>query len=114
MNDAVGGAIWVQDVMLGDWPDHSGLSLLGQFTVTDPSEFDGTVNLMVLTNGGTTLEMAEGLTFHNGSLLVTGCTDESLVHVQPGCDRFRELKIVCMPETTTATVCSPWTTSCNC
>ena len=77
MNDAVGGAIWGQDVMLGDWPDHSGLSLLGQFTVTDPSEFDGTVNLMVLTNGETTLEMAEGLTFHNGSLLVTGCTDES-------------------------------------
>ena len=26
MNDAVGGAIWGQDVMLGDWPDHSGLS----------------------------------------------------------------------------------------
>ena len=37
MNDAVGGAIWGQDVMLGDWPDHSGLSLLGQFAVTDPS-----------------------------------------------------------------------------
>ena len=37
MNDAVGGAIWGQDVMLGDWPDHSGLSLLGQFTVTDPA-----------------------------------------------------------------------------
>ena len=83
MNDAVGGAIWGQDVMLGDWPDHSGLSLLGQFTVTDPSEFEGTVNLMVLTNGGTTLEMAEGLTFQNGNLLVTGCTDESSYTYNP-------------------------------
>ena len=73
----MGGAIWGQYVMLGDWPDHSGLSLLGQFTVTDPSEFEGTINVLVLTEGGTSLEMAEGLTFHNGSLLVTGCTDES-------------------------------------
>jgi len=76
MNDAVGGAIWGQDVMLGDWPDHSGLSLLGQFTVTDPSEFEGTINVLVLTEDGTSLEMAEGLVFDNDNLLVTGCTDE--------------------------------------
>ena len=83
MNEAVGGAIFGMDVMLGNWPAHSVLSLLGQFTVTDPSQFHGTVNVLVLTDDGTSLEMAEGLTFHNGSLLVTGCTDESSYTYSP-------------------------------
>lgn len=83
MNDAVGGAIFGMDVMLGNWPEHNGFSLLGQFTVTDPSQFDGSVNLLVLADDGTSLEMAEGLTFHNGSLLVTGCTDEASYTYNP-------------------------------
>lgn len=83
LNDSIGGAFFGHDVMLGNWPEHSGLSLLGQFTVTDPSQFHGTVNLLVLTEDGTALEMAEGLAFDNDNLLVTGCTDESSYTFNP-------------------------------
>lgn len=81
MNDSIGSAFigygWSN-------PDPSnGAVLVGQFTVTDPSSFTGTLNLIAATvhpDGSPGFEQAEGLTFSNEYLTVFGCMDASALN----------------------------------
>ena len=54
--------------------------------MTDPSSFNGTINLLaktVLDDGTEGFEFAEGLTFSNADLAVFGCMDEEATNFDP-------------------------------
>ncbi|MGB1076333.1 MAG: hypothetical protein ACPGYK_09115 [Flavobacteriales bacterium] len=76
MDDSIGGAFFP------NFPaptSNNGAVPIGQFTVTDPSSFSGTINLLaktVMADGTEGIEFAEGLTFSSADLTVFGCMDE--------------------------------------
>ena len=83
MDDGIGGAFFnAYNVPTSN----SGAVPVGQFTVTDPSSFSGTLNLLaktVLDDGTDGIEFAEGLTFSNDDLTVFGCMDEEATNFDP-------------------------------
>ena len=81
LDEALGGAFCGHSPQY--WPDHEGQMLIGQFTVTDPSDFHGVVNLLVMVDNGEAIEFAEAWAFDNSALLVEGCTDEQAYNFDP-------------------------------
>ncbi|RPG82509.1 MAG: hypothetical protein CBD69_010760 [Crocinitomicaceae bacterium TMED209] len=83
MDDSIGGAFF------NNFPlptTNNGAVPIGQFTVTDPSAFSGTINLLAKTamdDGTEGIEFAEGLTFSNADLTVFGCMDEEATNFDP-------------------------------
>ena len=83
MDDSIGGAFF------SSFPEptsNNGAVPIGQFTVTDPSSFNGTINLLaktVLDDGTEGFEFAEDLTFSNADLTVFGCMDEEATNFDP-------------------------------
>ncbi len=79
-SDSIGGAWFLADyVEFGS----SGMLLLGQFTVTGTSNFQGTINLLAKTNNGDNVEQAEGMSFSSDNLAVFGCTDPEAGNYNP-------------------------------
>lgn len=82
MDDSVGGAFFSTFPM----PEpNNGAVPVGQFTVTDPSAFSGTINVLAKTveDGTYGIEFAVGLTFSNTDLTVFGCMDEDATNFDP-------------------------------
>ena len=83
IDDSIGGAFF------STFPlptTNNGAVPVGQFTVTDPSAFSGTINLLaktVMYDGTDGIEFAEGLTFSNADLTVFGCMDEEATNFDP-------------------------------
>lgn len=83
MDDTIGGAFFST---FSEPTTNNGAVLIGQFTVTDSSEFSGTINLLaktVLDDGTKGIEFAEGLTFSNADLTIFGCMDEEATNFDP-------------------------------
>ncbi|MFZ8836623.1 MAG: hypothetical protein ACO2XQ_06215 [Flavobacteriales bacterium] len=83
MNDSVGGAFFTH---FPEFDSNNGAVPIGQFTVTDPSSFSGSINLLAKTtleDGSAAIEFAEGLTFSNADLTVFGCMDEEAINFDP-------------------------------
>lgn len=83
MDDSVGGAFFSTFALP---TPNNGAVPVGQFTVTDPSAFSGTLNLLAKTvqdDGTDGIEFAEGLTFSNTDLTVFGCMDEDATNFDP-------------------------------
>ena len=84
MNDSIGGAFFSTFPIV---EPNNGALPVGQFTVTDPSSFSGTINLLaktVMDDGTEGIEFAEGLSFSNTDLTVFGCMDEGAINFDPG------------------------------
>lgn len=83
MDDGIGGAFFSSFPM----PEpNNGAVPVGQFTVTDPSSFSGTINLLAKTamsDGTYGIEFAEGLTFSNDDLTAFGCMDTEATNFDP-------------------------------
>lgn len=84
MDDSVGGAFFSAYPPLD--LTNNGAVPVGQFTVTDPSSFSGTINLLAMTvmdDSTEGIEFAEGLTFSNDDLTIFGCMDEEATNFDP-------------------------------
>lgn len=84
MDDTIGGAFFPS--FFTEQTSNNGAVPVGQFTVTDPSSFSGTINLLaktVLDDGTEGIEFAEGLAFSNADLTVFGCMDEEATNFDP-------------------------------
>ena len=83
ISDSIGGGSYLQANCCegGGSPIGSdGLILLGQFTVTETSNFSGTINLLAETANGTSIEFAQGISFSSDNLAVLGCMDDEAVN----------------------------------
>lgn len=81
MDDSVGGAFFSS--FASNMGPNNGAVPVGQFTVTNPASFSGTMNLLAKTtweDGNEGVEWAEGLTFSNTNLTVFGCMDENAMN----------------------------------
>jgi hypothetical protein len=84
MEDSIGGAFF--GTYNTSEVTNNGAVPIGQFTVTDPSWFNGTINLLaktVMEDGTEGIEFAEGLAFSNADLTVFGCMDEEATNFDP-------------------------------
>ena len=84
INDTIGGAFY--GTYNTSEITNNGAMPIGQFTVTDPSSFHGTINLLaktIMDDGTEGIEFAEGLTFSNDDLTVFGCMDEEAINFDP-------------------------------
>jgi hypothetical protein len=84
INDTIGGAFF--GTYNTSEITNNGAMPIGQFTVTDPSSFNGTINLLaktIMEDGTYGIEFAEGLTFSNDDLTVFGCMDAEATNFDP-------------------------------
>jgi hypothetical protein len=77
LNDSIGGGWFRQNNFA---VENTGFVLIGQFTVTETTDFHGTINLLAETEGASGIEFAEGLTFSSASLSILGCMDVEAVN----------------------------------